>query len=411
MAGGTTNTVTRTELDPTMRPYVQYGLTEAQRLYQAGVPEFFTGQTYVGPSQQTQAALSAMQTRAMQGNPLVPLAQQQLATTLTGTQAQGLGQTISPYLAQTLSGQQAEALGASISPYLSQTLSGQQADVLGASISPYLSQTLSGQQAQALGSAASPELAKAISGAYLGANPYYSSALQPGFQAATTAYQDAINQMRSRASQAGRYGTNEALMSQEQRAQGALANALTGQAAQLGYSGYEAERARQQQALGLGLNLYESEKARQQAAAQTGAQLYESEKARQQAAAQTGAQLYEAERARQQAAAQTGAQLYSQERGFQQAAIGAAPGLAAQDYTDIAQLAQAGQAAESYQQAALQDAIQRFNYQQQAPYAALQSFLSSSFGAPQGMQTVAPSYSNPLAGVLGAALAGKALLS
>ena len=393
MAGGTTNTVTRTELDPTMRPYVQYGLTEAQRLYQAGVPEFFTGQTYVGPSQQTQAALSAMQTRAMQGNPLVPLAQQQLATTLTGTQAQGLGQTISPYLAQTLSGQQAEALGASISPYLSQTLSGQQADVLGASISPYLSQTLSGQQAQALGSAASPELAKAISGAYLGANPYYSSALQPGFQAATTAYQDAINQMRSRASQAGRYGTNEALMSQEQRAQGALANALTGQAAQLGYSGYEAERARQQQALGLGLNLYESEKARQQAAAQT------------------GAQLYEAERARQQAAAQTGAQLYSQERGFQQAAIGAAPGLAAQDYTDIAQLAQAGQAAESYQQAALQDAIQRFNYQQQAPYAALQSFLSSSFGAPQGMQTVAPSYSNPLAGVLGAALAGKALLS
>ena len=411
MAGGTTNTVTRTELDPTMRPYVQYGLSEAQRLYQTGTPEFYTGATYVGPSQQTQSALSAMQTRAMQGNPLVPLAQQQLATTLTGTQAQGLGQTISPYLAQTLSGQQAEALGASISPYLSQTLSGQQAEALGASISPYLSQTLSGQQAQALGSAASPELAKAISGAYLGANPYYSSALQPGFQAATTAYQDAINQMRSRASQAGRYGTNEALMSQEQRAQGALANALTGQAAQLGYSGYEAERARQQQALGLGLNLYESEKARQQAAAQTGAQLYESEKARQQAAAQTGAQLYEAERARQQAAAQTGAQLYSQERGFQQAAIGAAPGLAAQDYTDIAQLAQAGQAAESYQQAALQDAIQRFNYQQQAPYAALQSFLSSSFGAPQGMQTVAPSYSNPLAGVLGAALAGKALLS
>jgi len=373
MAGGTTNTVTRTELDPTMRPYVQYGLQEAQRLYQQGAPEFYTGATYVGPSQQTQSALSAMQTRAMQGNPLVPLAQQQLASTLTGSQAQGLGQTISPYLAQTLSGQQAEALGASISPYLSQTLSG--------------------QQAQALGSAASPELAKAISGAYLGANPYYSSALQPGFQAATTQYQDAINQMRSRASQAGRYGTNEALMSQEQRAQGALANALTGQAAQLGYSGYEAERARQQQALGLGLNLYESEKARQQAAAQT------------------GAQLYEAERARQQAAAQTGAQLYSQERGFQQAAIGAAPGLAAQDYTDIAQLAQAGQAAESYQQAALQDAIQRFNYQQQAPYAALQSFLSSSFGAPQGMQTVAPSYSNPLAGVLGAALAGKALLS
>jgi hypothetical protein len=233
----------------------------------------------------------------MQGNPLVPLAQQQLATTLGGSRAE----------------------------------------------------TLAG--------ATSPVLANTVAGGYLGQNPYYTAALQPGFQAATTQYQDAINQMRSRASAAGRYGTNEALMSQEQRAQGALANALAGQAAQLGYSGYEAERGRQQQALGMGLDLYEAERARQQAA------------------------------------------------------IGAAPGLAAQDYTDIAQLAQAGQAAESYQQAALQDAIQRFNYQQQAPYAALQSFLSSSFGAPQGMQTVAPSYSNPLAGVLGAALAGKALLA
>lgn len=297
MAGGSTNTVTRTELDPTMRPYVQYGLNEAQRLYQAGAPEYFTGQTYVGPSQQTQSALSAMQSRAMQGNPLVPMAQQQLATTLGGSRA------------------------------------------------------------ETLGSATSPTLANTIAGGYLGQNPYYTAALQPGFQAASTSYQDAINQMRSRASAAGRYGTNEALMSQEQRAQGALANALANQAAQLGYSGYEAERGRQQQALGMGLDLYEAERARQQAA------------------------------------------------------IGAAPGLAAQDYTDIAQLAQVGQAAEGYQQAALQDAIQRFNYQQQAPYAALQSFLSSSFGAPQGMQTVQPSYSNPLAGILGTALAGKALLA
>lgn len=297
MAGGSTNTVTRTELDPTMRPYVQYGLSEAQRLYQAGAPEYFTGQTYIGPSQQTQSALSAMQSRAMQGNPLVPLAQQQLATTLGGSRA------------------------------------------------------------ETLGSATSPTLANTIAGGYLGQNPYYTAALQPGFQAASTSYQDAINQMRSKASAAGRYGTNEALMSQEQRAQGALANALANQAAQLGYSGYEAERGRQQQALGMGLDLYEAERARQQAA------------------------------------------------------IGAAPGLAAQDYTDIAQLAQVGQAAEGYQQAALQDAIQRFNYQQQAPYAALQSFLSSSFGAPQGMQTVQPSYSNPLAGILGTALAGKALLA
>jgi hypothetical protein len=231
----------------------------------------------------------------MQGNPLVPLAQQQLATTLGGSRA------------------------------------------------------------ETLGSATSPTLANTIAGGYLGQNPYYTAALQPGFQAASTSYQDAINQMRSRASAAGRYGTNEALMSQEQRAQGALANALANQAAQLGYSGYEAERGRQQQALGMGLDLYEAERARQQAA------------------------------------------------------IGAAPGLAAQDYTDIAQLAQVGQAAEGYQQAALQDAIQRFNFQQQAPYSSLQSFLSAAYGAPMGQQTVQPTYSNPLAGVLGGALTGARL--
>ena len=259
MSGGSTNTVTRTELDPAMRPYVQYGLSEAQRLYSGGGPEFYQGQTYVGPSQQTQAALSAMQNRAMQGNILTPQAQQLASQTLTGN--------------------------------------------------------------------------------FLGGNSYMQAALKPGFDAATTAYQDAINQMRSKASASGRYGTNEALMSQEQRAQGALANAMAAQAGQLGYQSYEAERGRQQQALGI------------------------------------------------------------------------APGLAAQDYADIGQLAQVGQATEGYQQAALADAIQRFNFQQQQPYANLQSFLSSAYGSPMGMQTVQPSYSNPMAGVLGAALAGKALLS
>jgi hypothetical protein len=257
MSGGSTNTVTRTELDPAMRPYVQYGLSEAQRLYSGGGPEFYQGQTYVGPSQQTQAALSAMQNRAMQGNILTPQAQQLASQTLTGS--------------------------------------------------------------------------------FLGGNPYMQAALKPGFDAATTAYQDAINQMRSKASAAGRYGTNEALMSQEQRAQGALANALASQAGQLGYQSYEAERGRQQQALGI------------------------------------------------------------------------APGLAAQDYSDIGQLAQVGQATEAYQQAALADALQRFNFQQQQPYSNLQSFLSAAYGAPMGQQTVQPTYSNPLAGALGGALTGAKL--
>ena len=83
--GGGTNTVTRTELDPVMRPFVQYGLEESTRLYQnPDVPQYYPGQTYVAPSQQTQAALSAAQQRAVTGNPLTPAAQQTALNTIQG---------------------------------------------------------------------------------------------------------------------------------------------------------------------------------------------------------------------------------------------------------------------------------------------------------------------------------------
>lgn len=251
--GGGTNTVTRTELDPTMRPYVQYGLSEAQRLYRMGAPMFYPGQTYVGPSEQTKAALEAAQARAMSGNPLVPAAQQQLLGT--------------------------------------------------------------------------------IQGQYLGANPFLTQALQPGFQAAQRQYESGINQALSNFSRAGRYGSG-AMQGALTQTGGEFARALTNQAGQLGYQNYADERARQQ------------------------------------------------------------------------AALAAAPGLAAQDYADIQRLAQIGQQTEGYQEMALQDAINRFNFAQQAPYASLQSFLSSAYGAPSGMQQITPVYRNQAAGILGGALTG-----
>jgi len=83
--GGGTNTVTRTELDPAVRPYVQYGLSEAQNLYEAPTtPSFYPGQTYVSPSQQTQSAMVAAQNRASMGNPLNPAAQAQALSTIQG---------------------------------------------------------------------------------------------------------------------------------------------------------------------------------------------------------------------------------------------------------------------------------------------------------------------------------------
>jgi hypothetical protein len=108
-------------------------------------------------------------------------------------------------------------------------------------------------------------------------------------------------------------------------------------------------------------------------------------------------------------AGQLAYQNYDTERGRQQAMIGAAPGLAAADYSDINQLLQTGQAAEGYQEAAMADAVNRFNFQQQAPYMKLQSYLSGAYGAPSGMQQTTPVYRNQMGNVLGGALTGAAL--
>lgn len=80
---------TTTQVDPTIQPFLSYGLTEAQRLYQAGGPQYYPGQTYVGPSQTTQTGLQALEQRAMQGSPLIGQAQQQLQSTIGGNYLSG----------------------------------------------------------------------------------------------------------------------------------------------------------------------------------------------------------------------------------------------------------------------------------------------------------------------------------
>jgi hypothetical protein len=80
-----------------------------------------------------------------------------------------------------------------------------------------------------------------------------------------------------------------------------------------------------------------------------------------------------------------------------------APGMAAQDYADIQRLLQVGQMGEQYQQQELQDQLNRFNFQQQAPFRALQQYLSFIGGVPAGQQQVAPEYTNPAATALGGA--------
>ena len=82
-------TTTTSTIDPTIQPFLTYGLTEAQKLYQGGGPQYYGGQTYVGPSETTQTGLQALEARASQGNPLLQSAQGQLQNTISGGFLQG----------------------------------------------------------------------------------------------------------------------------------------------------------------------------------------------------------------------------------------------------------------------------------------------------------------------------------
>jgi hypothetical protein len=84
-----TSPATTSNIDPTIQPYLTYGLTEAQRLYQGGGPQYYGGQTYVSPSQQTQTGLQALEQRASRGNPLTGAAQSQMQGTIQGDYLSG----------------------------------------------------------------------------------------------------------------------------------------------------------------------------------------------------------------------------------------------------------------------------------------------------------------------------------
>ena len=83
--GGGSKSETNNQLDPTVRPFVEYGLGEAKNLYQTNTPNYYAGQTYVSPSAQTTSALSEAEARARAGNPLLTGAQTQQGATVGGS--------------------------------------------------------------------------------------------------------------------------------------------------------------------------------------------------------------------------------------------------------------------------------------------------------------------------------------
>src|SRR6478609_8624722 len=174
----------------------------------------------------------------------------------------------------------------------------------------------------------------------------------------------------------------------------ARADMLTDLAAKVYAPAYESERNRQlsygQQQLGIGANSFE---AGQDRSLQSGL-----------AAQQIGAQGYENAQNRQLS------DLTSQ-RGFQSSLAGMAPTLANQDYLDIAQQRDAGNAYDQHSQAQLTDQVNQFNQQQQRPYQNLQQLIASLSGLAGGtaqypQQAPQPNYA---AAGLGGAILGQQL--
>jgi hypothetical protein len=76
------------QIDPMLKPYVEFGLEEAKRLYQKPTP-YAPFQTYVSPSEATTSALSGIEQRAMAGSPLLRSAQEQSQKTISGDYLSG----------------------------------------------------------------------------------------------------------------------------------------------------------------------------------------------------------------------------------------------------------------------------------------------------------------------------------
>lgn len=255
--GSSGSSTVRNELDPNVAPFVKYGLSEAQRLYRRGGPQYYPGQTYVGMSPQTKTALGQAQQRA--------------------TRMQNYINPVTNMVGQT------------------------------------------------------------ASGGYLGGNPFFGGAFDAATRQARGQYDDATQQLRSQASSLGRYGSGAQNMLQEGQ-DATFAQALTDTAGRLAFANYDQERARQMQAQRDLARLYEGSLDRQQ------------------------------------------------------------------DATN--QLLRTGQIAEGYEEAKLADAMNRFNFQQNRPYANLQTFLSNVYGAPMGSQTSQPVFRNRAMNILGGGLLG-----
>jgi len=334
MSGGSSGpsfTPTQTMLDPELRPRVDKALSEAERLYELGGPEYYTGQNYISPSAQTTSALELATTRAKAGSPLLRGAQGSIQN-LMGTQ--------SPYESQYAG----LASGGYVDPNKSFYESLKAGEIQ--------NEALAGTRATSTGK-------------YLGGSPYLESALAQANRLSTESLQEGIRGLQSKTSMAGRYGSG-AEQQLATKMGDAAARALAEQNQQAYLQNYQQERALQEQALQSLGGLSQQELVNRV----TGA---------------TGLGTAAQQAFANQMSALSGAQGVRQsDIATQLQAAGMAPGLAAADYADIDRLLAAGQVSEGYTADMQRAAKEEWDYKAMLPYQTLQNYGAFITGLPRG---------------------------
>ena len=394
-SGGNEFTPTQTRLDPTLRPYVDTALSEAERLRQAGGPAYYGGQTYVSPSQATQSALAATQARASAGSPLVRQAQSTMGSMMTSQ---------SPYQSQyaNLAGQtskygsQFENIAGQTSPY-QQQFAGMAQNAYVDPSSGFYAQMRAGQmQNEALGGTRAT-----AEGAYLGGSPYLAGSLSQANRLATEAFQSGMGDIQAKAAAAGRYGSG-AMGQLVGKQQDVLARSLAEQNQMAYQRNYEQERAAQEAAIsrlgglsqqGFANQLMGAQQlgsaaqqayANQMGATQAAQGVYGADLANRMAATGAAQDIYQGDYANQMAALSGAQGVRQADIATQMAAAQAAPGLAAADYADLERMLAAGQVGEGYTAAQQEADKARYDYTAQLPYQTLQNYGAFITGLPRG---------------------------
>lgn len=351
MSGGGKTTVQKSDPWSGQQPFLRDIYNSAQSLYRYNQPEYFPGQTYVGPSDQTQAGLGMMQDRAM-GSPVESTMQDYIMGSLTNPGGQGTQDFLSGVMG-------------------SQPTFGQSQGMVGG-----------------MGNVPSQALTATASGDFLNSNPYLDNMFSNASRAVTEQFNDAVLPGLN-ATFAGAGGSGSQIQRElAMDAAGELGDSLSGMAANIYGNNYQTERGRQLQAAG---QLSADDLSR------TGMAM----------------DLFNQGQSRGLGAAGLSTDLLGTQGQISGRAAALAPTASSLDWQNINNMLQAGQITEGYQMQPIQEAMNRWNFEQQAPWNSLAQYASAVQGAgviPGEQSTTTPGGS-PLAGMAGGAMMGGALSS